>query len=350
MDRQRLHVLLIEDDADDHVLVRDLLADLKHVDVDLDWETTYEGGRAALRVGDHDICLMDYRLGARDGIELLRELGAGGPGPLTPIIFLTGQDSRDLDVEAMEAGAADYLVKGKIDPPLLERAIRYALERQRLLLEMHRRALVDELTGVLNRRGFEEQMAREMKLARRRGRPMALLFVDIDEFKSINDEFGHAEGDHALREVADLLTGSFRGSDLVARLGGDEFVVVALDTAFRDGAIPEQRLRAKVAARNASTERPYQLSLTFGFSLFEPDEPCQLWELVARADREMYVRKPMLDAGAQERAGAGRAAAGDGGARRAAVGDGTAGRVAPHDGGKPAPAGGAHDLRFPKVL
>jgi diguanylate cyclase (GGDEF)-like protein len=326
MDRQRLHVLLIEDDADDHVLVRDLLADLKHVDVDLDWETTYEGGRAALQVGDYDVCLMDYRLGARDGIELLRELGAGGAGSMTPIIFLTGQDSRDLDVEAMEAGAADYLVKGKIDPPLLERAIRYALERQRLLLEMHRRALVDELTGVLNRRGFEEQMAREMKLARRRGRPMALLFVDIDDFKSINDEFGHAEGDHALREVSELLTGSFRESDLVARLGGDEFVVAALDTSLRDVAVPEQRLRDKLQARNASTKRPYQLSLTFGFSLFDPDSPCRLWELVARADREMYVRKHSPGAAATEHAGVMRA-----------VDDATP---------MPAPAGGASERRL----
>jgi diguanylate cyclase (GGDEF)-like protein len=285
-----LHVLLIEDDADDHVLVRDLLADLQHLDVQLDWEATYEGGRAALQAGDYDICLMDYRLGARDGIELLRELGAADAEPATPVIFLTGLDNRDLDVEAMDAGAADYLVKGRIDSPTLDRALRHALERQRLLNELHRRALVDELTGLLNRRGFEDRMAREMKLARRGGRPIALLFVDIDDFKSINYVFGPAEGDRALREVADLLTGSFRDSDVIARLGGDEFAVVTLNASLRDETVPEQRLRSKLEAFNASTTRPYQLSLSFGSSLYHPDAPCPLWELVARADRQMYVR------------------------------------------------------------
>jgi diguanylate cyclase (GGDEF)-like protein len=290
MKRKRLHVLLIEDDDDDHVLVRDLLAELDHLDVTLHWETTYEGGKTALQSGECDVCLMDYRLGARDGLELLRELGTATP--LTPVIFLTGQDSRDLDVEVMEAGAADYLVKGKIDPPLLERSIRYALERHRLLVEMHRRSLVDDLTGVLNRRGLEEQMVREMKLARRRNQTMALLFADIDDFKAINDQFGHAEGDRALREVADLLTSSFRESDLVARMGGDEFVVVALDTSLHDIAVPEKRLQARLEERNACTDREYDLSLTLGLSLYDPAAPCSFWSLVDRADQQMYRRKP----------------------------------------------------------
>jgi diguanylate cyclase (GGDEF)-like protein len=288
MIRSHLRVLLIEDDDDDRVLVEDLFADLDHLEVTLDWESTYDGGKAALQGGDHDVCLMDYRLGARDGIALLRELDQ--TTPLTPIIFLTGQDSRELDMEAMEAGAADYLVKGKIDPPLLERSIRYALERRRLLLEMHRRSLVDQLTGVLNRRGLEEQMVREMKLARRRKRTMALLFADIDNFKAINDEHGHAEGDRALREVADLLAASFRESDLVARIGGDEFVVVALDTTIKDIAVPEQRLRRKLVERNGS-EAPYELALTLGLSLYDPDRPCTFWDLVNEADRVMYERK-----------------------------------------------------------
>ncbi len=284
-----LRVLLIEDDEDDYVLVRDLLRDLDYVDVSLDWESDYESGKEALQAGGYCVCLMDYRLGARDGIELLRELDSAVLH--TPIIFLTGQDSRELDMEAMEAGAADYLVKGKIGPPLLERSIRYVLERHRLLMEMHRRSLVDQLTGILNRRGFEEQMIREMKLARRRRRTMTILYADIDDFKAINDTHGHAEGDKALREVADLLASSFRESDIVARLGGDEFVVVALDTSMRDIAFPERRLQVALADRNATTDRPYRISLALGMALYDPDEPCSIWELVSRADGRMYQRK-----------------------------------------------------------
>lgn len=290
MDRERLNVLLIEDDEDDQILVRDLLDELKHVDVTLHWETTYEGARTALQSGDHDVCLMDYRLGPRDGIELIRELD--GSELVTPIIFLTGQDSRDLDVKAMQAGAADYLVKGKIDALLLERSIRFALERQRLLHEMHRRSLVDELTGVLNRRGFEDQMARELKLARRRDRPLVLMFMDVNDFKRINDQYGHAEGDRALREVAELLASTFRASDIIARLGGDEFVVVPLDSELRDIGIPEQRLMRRIEERNASTNRPYPLAVTVGMAEYDPADACTLWELVSRADQHMYARKP----------------------------------------------------------
>jgi diguanylate cyclase (GGDEF)-like protein len=287
MSQNPLNVLLIEDDEDDRVLLQGLLDDLQYVNVVLRWESTYDGGRAALHSGEFDLCFLDYRLGRHDGLALLRELDRSAP--ITPIIFLTGQDSRELDLEAMAAGAADYLVKGKFDPPLLERAIRYALERHRLLMEVHRRALVDALTGALNRRGLEEQMGREIKLARRRGRPMTLLFADIDEFKSVNDRYGHAEGDRALREVADLLRASFRESDLVARIGGDEFVVVALDTAIDGIAVPEQRLRRALARRNRLA--PYPLSLTVGLSPYDSESPCSFWDLVDRADQQMYHGK-----------------------------------------------------------
>jgi len=289
MDRERLNVLLVEDDEDDQILVRDLLDELKHVDLTLHWETTYEGARAALQTGDHDVCLMDYRLGPRDGIELIRELD--GSELVTPIIFLTGQDSRDLDVKAMQAGASDYLVKGKIDALHLERSIRFALERQRLLDEMHRRSLIDALTGVLNRRGFEDQMVRELKLARRRDRRLVLMFVDIDDFKAINDRYGHAEGDRALREVADLLGSTFRASDIIARLGGDEFVVVPLDSELSDIGIPERRLMRRIEERNNTTNRPYPLAVTVGIAEYDPAESCTLWELVSRADQHMYERK-----------------------------------------------------------
>ncbi len=285
-----LKVLIIEDDEDDYILTRDLLYDIDHMEIDIRWETTYEGGLAVLQLGDYDVCLVDYRLGPRDGMSLVREVR---PETLqTPIIFLTGQDSRDLDVKAMQAGAADYLVKGTVTAPLLERSIRYAIQRQRLLQEMHRRALVDQLTGLLNRRGFEEQAARQIRLANRRGVRMSLLFTDVNDFKQINDCWGHSEGDRALREVADLLRASFRESDLLARLGGDEFVMVPIDAPPPNKVIPERRLMQKLAERNAATDRPYKLSLSIGTAVFDPMNPKTLWELVRDADMDMYGQKP----------------------------------------------------------
>lgn len=290
MPRDPLRVLVIEDDEDDYILTRDLLYDIGHLEVEIQWETTYEGGRAALEQGGHDVCLMDYRLGARDGMSLLRTIEIERLD--TPVVFLTGQDSRDLDLKAMQAGAADYLVKGRVDPPLLERTIRYAMERQRLITEMHRRSLIDELTGLLNRRGFAEHAERQLRLALRRGRGTMLLFADIDNFKAINDQWGHGEGDRALREVAALIKGSFRESDIIARLGGDEFVVVLIDAVPSQAKVPQARLEQRLAERNASTDRPYRLSLTIGGAFFDPAAPAPLWDLVRMADRDMYRNKP----------------------------------------------------------
>jgi diguanylate cyclase (GGDEF)-like protein len=284
-----LDVLIVEDDEDDYILTRDLLQDIDHMEVDIRWETTFEGGLAALELGRYAVCLMDYQLGARDGMSLLRSVQ---PEALTtPIIFLTGQDDRELDMKAMQAGAADYLVKGKVTAALLERSIRYAIQRQQLLMEMHRRSLIDDLTGLLNRRGFEEQATRQLRLAGRRGIGIALLYADIDNFKQINDRWGHNEGDRALREVADLIRSSFRESDVLARLGGDEFVMIPIDATPPKELIPESRLLKKLEEYNRATDRPYQLSLSIGIAYCDPCEADTLWEIVAEADAAMYRHK-----------------------------------------------------------
>lgn len=289
MKRERVRLLLIEDDEDDYVITRDLLDDVSHVEFLVRWEMTYEGGLAALEEEFFDICLLDYRLGGQDGMSLLRALDARSIG--TPIVFLTGQDNRELDLKAMQAGASDYLVKGTVDPPLLERSIRYAIDKQRLLREMHQRSLIDDLTGLFNRRGFEEEASRHLQLASRRNAVSVLLYLDIDGFKTINDRWGHNEGDRALREVADLLRASFRRSDVLARLGGDEFAIVPIDAPPPHHATPEQRLLHNVRKRNAETDRPYTLSLSLGTSIYDPSSPVPLWDLVQDADLQMYATK-----------------------------------------------------------
>ncbi|MDQ3943433.1 MAG: response regulator, partial [Actinomycetota bacterium] len=114
-DNARLRVLLVEDDEDDYVIIRDLLAEIE--EFDLEWVTDYAGALNAIAREEHDVCLLDYRLGERSGLEVLRE--ASGRGYGTPMILLTGQGDREVDLQAMQAGAADFLVKGRIDAPLL---------------------------------------------------------------------------------------------------------------------------------------------------------------------------------------------------------------------------------------
>jgi len=125
---EALDILLIEDDEDDYIITRSLLAKAKSIDAELDWAKSYDEGLDAVLTNAYDACLVDYRLGARTGLELLDEVNERG-GVRTPIILLTGQGDLEVDLHAMQAGASDYLSKEQIDAPLLERSIRYAVER-----------------------------------------------------------------------------------------------------------------------------------------------------------------------------------------------------------------------------
>ena len=125
---ETIDLLLVEDDEDDYFITRSLLGKAQVIDCNLNWVQSYEDGLAAIRSNKYDVALVDYRLGAHNGLELLRE--ANEYGCSTPIILLTGQGDIEVDVSAMEAGAADYLSKGDIDAPILERSIRYARERK----------------------------------------------------------------------------------------------------------------------------------------------------------------------------------------------------------------------------
>jgi len=133
-DTPTLRVLIADDDEDDYLLTRDLLMRIGRPRFHLDWTSTYEGALEAIERNQHDVYLFDYHLGHADGLELMRE--AMARGCKAPIILLTGNDNIETDIEAMKAGASDYLVKGQLDERLLERSIRYALERTRAQAEL----------------------------------------------------------------------------------------------------------------------------------------------------------------------------------------------------------------------
>jgi diguanylate cyclase (GGDEF)-like protein/PAS domain S-box-containing protein len=152
-------------------------------------------------------------------------------------------------------------------------------------------SLVDELTGLYNRRGFLALAQQQLKLARRGHREVVLLFVDMDDFKEINDTFGHNEGDVALTRAAQVLRKTFRDSDILARLGGDEFVVLATDTAAATSDIIVSRMRRELQERNEEDGYPYRLSFSVGAARFDPDAPPSIEELLATADSMLYQQK-----------------------------------------------------------
>jgi len=152
-------------------------------------------------------------------------------------------------------------------------------------------ALLDELTGLYNRRGFFTLGQQQLKTAHRTKRRMVLLFADLDGMKRINDTFGHPEGDRALIETADVLRETFRESDIIARIGGDEFVVLAIETNGFPAEVLTHRLQENLEARNARGDRRYKLSLSVGLARYDPESPCSIDDLLTQADRLMYERK-----------------------------------------------------------
>jgi diguanylate cyclase (GGDEF)-like protein len=163
-------------------------------------------------------------------------------------------------------------------------------ELKRDQLELEKMSIVDELTGLYNRRGFRMLAEQQLKLVRRSGRAPVIVFVDINEMKWINDNLGHEEGDGALRDAAKVLKDSFRDSDIVARLGGDEFVIFAID-AGANAELLRARVHANVDELNANRTHGYRLSLSVGVVQYDPAEPQSIDALIAKADKLMYEGK-----------------------------------------------------------
>ena len=165
-------------------------------------------------------------------------------------------------------------------------------------LALEQAAVRDALTGLYNRRGFLEQATLAVRRADRSQRPLAVVYVDLDGMKGINDQLGHAAGDQALRAVADVLAATFRTTDLVARVGGDELVGLAADYLPDDPAVIEARVREAIAARDAVGDLPFRLRASVGAITYRPADGARpLDALLAEADACMYVRKQAARAG-----------------------------------------------------
>jgi diguanylate cyclase (GGDEF)-like protein len=161
-------------------------------------------------------------------------------------------------------------------------------------------SVTDELTGLFNRRGFMIAAEQELKHADRMKHGMVLIFFDMDNMKLINDTFGHAEGDDALKSVASIMRSTFRESDIVARWGGDEFVVLALDVPQGAIHILLERFNSHLAQARARDHTPYDLSMAAGTVMYDPDSPVELKTLVGLADEAMYSNKKPSRSNGQE--------------------------------------------------
>jgi diguanylate cyclase (GGDEF)-like protein/putative nucleotidyltransferase with HDIG domain len=242
-----------------------------------------------LSVQRFDVVLLELAPQRNRGLDAVARLQEVAPD--TPVIVIGGHADDDLAVRVVREGAQDYLVDGELDAPRLARAMRCAVERQAQQSALRGMSLIDQLTGLYNRRGFFTLARQHEKLANRLRRRMLHIFIDLDGLKQINDTFGHREGDVALAEAAEVLRQTFRESDVVARLGGDEFAVLALETSRATVGLWQERLAENIRRSNARRRRGYELEMSVGIAVYDPRHPVLIDDLMAQADSAMYEAK-----------------------------------------------------------
>ncbi|MCW3020459.1 MAG: hypothetical protein JWN10_2767 [Solirubrobacterales bacterium] len=415
---ESLRVLLVEDDEDDFLLTRSMLRAQGRARFEVDWEQSYAAALGAIGAGSHDLYLVDYRLGERTGLELVREAWNGDPS--APVILLTGQDDYEVDLEATQLGVTDYLVKGTIDAPGLERTIRYAVRHHRAMVDLRRSeeryavavratndgiwdwdltsgsmhfserwktlvgyedlsrggpdawfelvhpddvarlrreidqhlagsspyfenehrirhadgdwrwvltrglttrdadgapiritgslsditerrkaqqrlvhdALHDSLTTLPNRALFMDRLVQCLnQLMRDPGYGCAVLFIDVDRFKLVNDSLSHAAGDRLLVELARRVRRVLRPCDTLARLGGDEFTIL-VDGIAAPAQAMEVAARAGAAIAEPITLDGHELSVAASIGIAHSlDGVVDPEALVRNADIAMYDAK-----------------------------------------------------------
>jgi len=199
-----------------------------------------------------DAVLLDIEMPGLNGHEVLSRIKCDADLQDIPVVFLTGRTSANDLVAGLRAGAHDYLRK-PFEPTELIARVGGAVHVKQLQDELRRRnaeleqvARIDPLTGIYNRRHVNDQLAALSKASRRQGTPLALIVVDIDHFKRVNDNYGHGVGDRALQECAVRISDATRAPGLVGRWGGEEFIVILPDTTLDESRIVADRIRRSI--------------------------------------------------------------------------------------------------------
>jgi diguanylate cyclase (GGDEF)-like protein len=286
-----LRLLLVEDSEDDAGLIVNELR--RHYELTYERVETRSAAQEALEKDRWDLIISEYSMPQFSGLAslaLVREKNLD-----IPFIIVSGTFGEETAVEAMKAGARDYLIKGNLARliPAIDRELQEAKTRQerRQAQEIiNFMAYHDPLTALPNRSSLHEQLQLAIKLAQREKKTVALLLLDLDHFKEINDTLGHAHGDAVLQEVGHRLKEILRKSDMVARLGGDEFAILLPLTSPDHAHIVAQKIRAALEAPFIMENLPIMVEASIGIA-FHPTHGDTVDELIQRADIAMYVAK-----------------------------------------------------------
>ena len=250
-----------------------------------------------------DLVILDIMMPVMDGLEACELLKENAATRDIPVIFLSARDETEVKVRGLTLGANDYISKPFKAEELIARvdvAIRLKRERDQLRLSAEEaeiraemaqeRAMTDALTGLLNRYGLQRILTHEHAEALRYKRPLSCLIIDLDNFKEINDTYGHAAGDAALQQFASILTEVVRGSDMVCRYGGEEFLVLLPDTNLDGAAALGEKIRLAASSRLfGDSDDHFRLTLSAGAATLVGHESGN--DMIARADMALYHAK-----------------------------------------------------------
>jgi diguanylate cyclase (GGDEF)-like protein len=288
-DLQERRILLIEDNPGDAVLVREYLKDAGKDRIRLAHADRLSEGLRRLSEEHFDAVLLDLFLPDSQGLDSVIALSGHPGGP--PVVILTGLEDEGLASRALRQGAQDYLIKGQFDGHLLMRALSHAIERTHSGMYLQYLAHHDALTELPNRTLLHDRLRHALEQARRNRHTLAILFLDLDRFKEINDTHGHATGDLLLQSVAARLCGCVRASDTVARVGGDEFVLLLPEISrVEDVTTVCDKIRAAFRSPFLVANRHLQVTASIGASLYPADAE-DPETLLKDADTAMYRAK-----------------------------------------------------------
>jgi two-component system cell cycle response regulator len=286
-------ILLVEDSRSFVHIVTDML---QRCGIEVDSVGSVAEARRQFAERSYHMVITDLVLeGGESGLSLVRHLRQDGQDYMKlPILVMTSFDDPTRKTELFRAGVNDYVRKPLVEAEFIAR-VRNILIARRLferVEEQERRmrqlATTDQLTGLGNRHLFFELAARYLARAEREGQTVCMLVADVDHFKLINDQHGHATGDKILRAVGDVLRTSLRKGDVVARYGGEEFVILLPNCSAEDALAKAEKIRRDCEQLDASGVR---LTISIGVACFDPGDPESLDSLFSRADKALYDAK-----------------------------------------------------------
>src|SRR3954467_10500510 len=281
-------VLLIEDNPGDARLIREMPAGDPRAPFALHCADRLSKGLEHLAAGETGLVLLDLSLPDSFGLETFAKVYAHSP--MVPIIVLTGNDDQTIALSAVKGGAQDYLVKSRLERELLLRSMQYSIERKRYQVQLEHQANYDALTGLPNRNLLHDRL-RQAGHSQRNPRAIAVVFMDLDHFKFVNDSLGHSTGDKLLKGMGERLRSVLREGDTVGRVGGDEFVLILTDQSNEEVIFRAmQRITAKVAEPIMIDAKEMYVTCSAGISLY-PQDGRDVDTLLKNADAAMYRAK-----------------------------------------------------------